>query len=515
VASHVIGIRCMTLTWSQLLSEHRLALQLGPPGLTSTDGFPMETRTEPERDHDRLRFSAPVRRLADKTQVFPLERNDSVRTRLTHSEEVSAVARSIGTQLAYNGPAELTVVENVTRRVPAIMAAAGLAHDLGNPPFGHQGETAMRAWFKSRPHLFGEGEPPPGDTETLTEHHGRVEAGQALTPAMKADFRAFEGNAQMLRLVTKLQSSTNGHGLNLTCASLSTLMKYVVPSDRIDDANFSGRGKVGYFASEAATVAAIREHTGLMGEVRHPLTYILEACDDLCYCVVDTEDAVKKGLVSFQDLIGHLEGWDGKDQPLDHVVAQAGLDRESAKSAKLAPAELNDVLMQRFRVHAIASLVTVAIRKFNEQHDTIMARNPVPPLLHQAKGVGLVRALRDFDRTHAYRHKDVLAVETTGYTILQRLMSMLWRGITERESFEDPKSRRTSPFADLVYSHVSENYRRIFEERPRCNQQPTLPMRYRELQLLADNVSGMTDSFAVSLHDKLVAFDVGASHRPV
>jgi dGTPase len=167
-------------------------------------------RTEHERDYDRILFSAPVRRLADKTQVFPLDEDDSVHTRLTHSHEVSNLARSIGVNLAFNDrvfPSEVVPQRNV----PAMLAAAGLAHDLGNPPFGHQGETSIQDWFEqNRERVF-------------PERCG-------LADVMQQDFLRFEGNAQTLRLLTRLQILNDDYGLNVTYGTLAALMKYTVGS---------------------------------------------------------------------------------------------------------------------------------------------------------------------------------------------------------------------------------------------------------------------------------------------
>jgi len=182
-----------------------------------------------------------VRRLADKTQVFPLERNDSVRTRLTHSYEVSNLARSLGVTLAFDDKIVANGVLQPERNLPAILAAIGLAHDLGNPPFGHQGEQAIQAWFADNPHVLKDSE---------------------LNEAMKQDFIKFEGNAQTLRLLTRLQLINNDYGLNLTYSTLAALMKYPTASDKINKDDVA-RKKYGYFQSEKGIVEDIWKKTGL------------------------------------------------------------------------------------------------------------------------------------------------------------------------------------------------------------------------------------------------------------
>ncbi|MFC0387629.1 dGTP triphosphohydrolase [Muricoccus vinaceus] len=508
------------LNWDKLLSEKRLDDIVGvPPGLTSAVAEPSwlaKTRSAAERDYDRVRFAAPVRRLADKTQVFPLERNDSVRNRLTHSEEVSAIARSVGTHIAHSfHPAR--GIKGHERRLPAMLAAVGLAHDLGNPPFGHQGEEAIRHWFRQREALcfgnFREGKPPRGLGGVELE--GALDMGRACraNPALKEDFLRFEGNAQTMRLVMRLQSSSNGFGLNLTCGTLASLMKYVVPSDAAKKSGPVASRKVGYFASEADLISKAREEVGLGSGVRHPLAHVLEACDDIAYSVLDTEDTVKKGLVSFPDLIAYLEAAAPADEAVQYVAKRSSEDHVLARKGKLAPSELNDVSMQKFRVHAINVLVSALIQTWGARYDAIVSGDQDESLLDVGPAAKLVEVLKRFDKEHAFRHTSVLGLEVDGFNKLNELMSMLWRGIVERESYDKPASKRTSPFADLAYSHISQNYRQAFEQPPEGGS--SLPIRYRELQLLTDMVSGMTDSYAVYLHRRLGEFHVGASQRQV
>ncbi len=506
--------------WNRLLSAQRLDDILGSeatsPNLASQPSWlEQAARIPAERDYDRLRFAAPVRRLADKTQVFPLERNDSVRNRLTHSEEVSALARSVGTHLANVSLPGRGAAGN-ERAVPALLAAAGLAHDLGNPPFGHQGEAAIRHWFARRESVcFGDFDDAmlPSSAHAVEIEGARdMRAACEANHALRQDFLQFEGNAQTLRLVMRLQASTTGFGLNLTCASLASLMKYVVPSSGVA-AQPAAAKKVGYFASEADWVKLVRTEVGLEGDMRHPLACVLEACDDIAYSVIDTEDSVKKGLVSFADLMGYLEAAAGEDEAVKYVVACSRRDHESARSRKLAPSELNDVSMQKFRVYAMNVLVSALYHAWEQGYEEVSNGTLEFSLLDTGPGVKLVKALKRFDFEHAFRHPDVLALEVDGFNKLQDLMSMLWRGIVEREHYTDPASKRTSPFADLAYRLISENYREAFE-RPAAGL-AALPIRYRELQLLTDMVSGMTDSYAVHLHAKLSEYHIDASFRQV
>lgn len=271
------------LTWDKLLNQTRRK-DLYKSGESFGTGA---GRTESERDYDRILFATPTRRLADKTQVFPMEENDSVRTRLTHSHEVSNLARSIGVRLAFEhaevvfGPEHESL--QVKRNIPSLLAAVGLAHDLGNPPFGHQGEIAIQQWF----------------AETFDEKDVDI------------DFLKFDGNAQTFRLLTRLQVLNDKFGLNLTIGTLASLIKYPSIYGAADKGGFK---KFGVFKSEASIMNEVWEHTGLRAGIRHPLAYVMEACDDIAYSIIDAEDTVKKGYASFYDLMDFLNTYDKKDK---------------------------------------------------------------------------------------------------------------------------------------------------------------------------------------------------------
>jgi dGTPase len=494
-------------SWAKLLSDNRLPKpKVADKGIGAPDWL-ISSRTEIERDFDRILFATPTRRLGDKTQVFPLEKNESVRTRLTHSHEVSALARSIGTYLAHSKIGDRIVKDacntlgeesetKIRRAIPSMLAAIGLAHDLGNPPFGHQGEEAIRAW--------------------VNRNSARLFARQSLTKQHKSDFLSFEGNAQTLRTVARLQVVKDDRGLNLTMGTLAALMKYTVSSTNRGGKNGPAAcKKVGFFASEGPLVEMIHEETGLGEGLRHPLTYIMEACDDIAYSVVDAEDAVKKQIVSFSDLTAWLRNQPDfeSDDLSKYVVTKAEEEASTARQAGLPPAEVNDVATQMFRVHAIGAMISAAVHAFEERFDDIATGTMAKPLLEASTAHRFCEALKKFDFQHAYQHRRVLEIELSGFNIIHDLMDMLWRGITEREKFEVLSSRRTSPFARYAYGRISENYRRVFEGRLEntVHNDKALPIRYKELQLLTDMISGMTDQYAVDLRRELGKFNVGAS----
>ena len=271
------------MDWQTLLCDDRIRSYKKQ---SSTD-----LRTEFEKDYHRIIGSASFRRLQDKTQVFPLDRSDFIRTRLTHSLEVSSLAKSLGQNISES---IRTIIKDETftpehkAAVCDILQCAGLIHDIGNPPFGHFGETAIQDWFKK-------------NLERLT-FKGRTLA-EILEPQMVQDFCHFEGNTQAFRVVTRLHFLVDEHGMNLTKALLGTIIKYPVSSLEIDkDSGDIRTKKMGYFHGDRENFQDVQESTGTLGK-RHPLAFILEAADDIAYKTADIEDAVKKGCISYERLL--------------------------------------------------------------------------------------------------------------------------------------------------------------------------------------------------------------------
>lgn len=457
------------LSWNLLLNEGRRKDKLKNRNVSAT----ANGRFQIERDYDRILFSAPTRRLADKTQVFPLDKNDSVRNRLTHSHEVATLARSIGLRLVYENSSifdDAGSDEFVQRSIPALLAAIGLVHDLGNPPFGHQGEYAIRNWF--------------------SKHEDEVFAGDSDAAR---DFLNFDGNAQTVRLVTKLQILNDQFGLNLTYATLSALIKYPVSSKGISSARWK---KQGFFKSEEKIVAEVWKDTGLSEGVRHPLTYVMEACDDIAYSVLDAEDTVKKGLASYYDLIRYLEKNCGDDSVAVGVVAAAKSHSSEFEKGALSPQELNDCSMQMFRVYAITAMVQAVVETFSSLAESLLQGNQIfKGVMSISAAAKFCKVLKDFDMAYGFKHKSVLELELRGNNYIEETMDMLWVGIHGRLN---KKFESETPFGKYVYSRISESYRRIF-----ADPNNELSVGYKEAQLLADAISGMTDSYLIALHSEL------------
>ena len=277
------------MNWTQLLSSKRSrTFANGNHGST-------DLRSEFEKDYHRIIGSASFRRLQDKTQVFPLDKSDFIRTRLTHSLEVSSFGKSLGENIGeyiITQKKDPLFSEKNKEDICNILQCAGLIHDIGNPPFGHFGECIIRDWFKKNLPLLQ------FDGKSVEEY---------LTPQMREDFYHFEGNAQALRLVTRLHYLVDEHGMNLTYGLLNTIVKYPVTSIEIDRTSGNIKDKkLGFYYADQEIYKAVAKETGTEGR-RHPLTFILEAADDIAYKTADIEDAFVKGYISYGQLRRELK----------------------------------------------------------------------------------------------------------------------------------------------------------------------------------------------------------------
>ena len=420
-------------------------------------------RQEIERDYDRILFSTPVRRLANKTQVFPLEENVAIRNRLTHSYEVSNLARSIGVRIAFDHAEKVFGDDHerlqVKRNVPALLAAVGLAHDIGNPPFGHQGEIAIREWFE--------------DDMKNTEKHD--------------DFLHFDGNAQTFRLLTRLQVLNDDFGLNLTVATLAALMKY--PSLH-DSENKGGFKKFGIFESERHVASEVWENTGLREGVRHPFAYVMEACDDIAYSVIDAEDTVKKGYASFYDLMDFLESNSADDEAIAETVEKSREKNQEFRKESLSSRELNDISMLMFRVKAISMMVVAATDVFTSNVNKMMKMD-IPgefELINNSCCENLCNKLKEFDRRYGFQNNEVLRLELEGNNYIKEIMTLLWKAISKSED-------KRNAYERYAYGTISENYQRVYEGSSKDA--------YCKQRLLCDAVSGMTEKYLIKMHEEL------------
>ena len=435
-----------------------------------------------QQDYDRLLFSTPVRRLADKTQVWPMDENDGVRTRLTHSHEVANLARSIGTR-AFKGATQ-HFKENgnevsLGETIQPMLLAIGLGHDLGNPPFGHQGEAAIGRWFERRKDWIF----------THVEERGAT-LPQPVPEELRAEFIEFDGNPQSLRLLTKLQTHIDGLGLDLSAATLAAGLKYPVHvANRIKRSALAKKG--GYFASERDVVDWIRRETGLKEKQRHPLTWIMEACDDIAYSVLDVDDLLKKGMMSPDDVLVILK----QKLPNQNVIDKLETRFDDVEGKDLVPAIQRDIKIQYLRAFLLEALIDYASMAFVKNAELIFECDYDSALMDESQ---LCNTLKVVAQQNAFSHPTVLRTEAAGAAALDALLTALWDAISDRKEVEDLRSRRRSARASYVFSLISSNYIAqavAAEDSP----EPASGLRYRELRLLTDMVSGMTDTFAMKV----------------
>ena len=460
------------LDWNRLLNTERRKKSAHIEG---------DPRSEFERDYDRALFSTPVRRLQDKAQVFPLEAHDSIRTRLTHSLEVSAIARTLGFYCAPIIQRNEKYAQVQPRDVEFACLTCGLLHDIGNPPFGHSGEKAIGDWFAKKMH----------DDSTL-EHSLSDGGGSPAKSQRVCDLVGFEGNAQTFRIITKLQLLDNYFGLNLTYGTLAVSLKYTVPSHRVDS-HFAHTKKFGYFHSENGVVAEVREKTGL-GELRHPLTYLVEAADDIAYSVVDIEDGLKKGTISWEFLKSLPEAETLKS----HIqLAEKRVDSSEA-AAELTPKEKNDARAVHLRTVLITEMVKSIVRVFDGRYEEIMTGRVNDSLEKLCDMSASFAACKAVGKKHIYFANDILKLEVMGRRVVTELMDLFWVGVTERKHDSD-----AARFPNKVFELMSPNYRRVFEHYTIEARRKELTDNYRACLLVSDYLCGMTDSFACSLHKEL------------
>lgn len=464
------------MKWETLISAKRVGSYQKNSQKKNTD-----LRSEFEKDYHRIIGSASFRRLQDKTQVFPLDKSDFIRTRLTHSIEVSSFAKSLGQNIgAY-------ILEQhpddgfdfqMKSDICDILQCAGLIHDIGNPPFGHFGEEAIRDWFQKN---------------LSSQRVGDRMVEELLTPQQMADFYHFEGNAQALRLVSKLHFLVNENGMNLTYGLLNTIVKYPNSSLEIDQKSGNVKDKkMGYFSSEQTLFQEITRTTGA-GRNRHPLTFILEAADDIAYRTADIEDAFKKGCISYDDLIKELKkSVDG--YPIQVLEQQ----HERAREWKIANPE--QYAVQNWLVRMQGYLIFSATEGFTSHYNTIMQGRYPHDLFYHTPGEKLIRALGQIAYDYAFTSMPILKLEIAANTIITYLLDKMVPAVLQYDE-ETPMGMMEGKYVRLI----SENYRQIYHTYARGKSHGERV--YLRLLLVTDYISGMTDSFAKDLYQQLNGID--------
>ncbi len=355
-----------------------------------------ETRLGFEVDYDRIIFSAAFRSLQDKTQVIPLSKTSFVHTRLTHSLEVSVVGRSlgrvVGQQILKKHPELNTIHGYQFNDFGAIVAAAALAHDIGNPPFGHSGEKAIGEYFNT-----GEGK------QYKTQ----------LTPKQYQDLVDFEGNANGFKILTECREGISG-GLRLSYATLGAFMKYPKASLPKKPTLHVAHKKFGYFQQEETLFVEVAEELGLCKETiqsedtysRHPLTFLVEAADDICYTIIDFEDGINLGLIQ-------------EEYALEYLIK---LVKDSINTKKYHSLVTTADRLSYLRALAINTLIGEAATIFIENEAAILAGTFDTALIDKSKYEAQIEDIKKISISNIYQSREVVEKELAGYEILATLL---------------------------------------------------------------------------------------------
>ena len=440
------------MNWNQLLSDKRFGMEEYHDR--------KHDRTDFQRDYDRLIFSAPFRRLQNKTQVFPLPGNIFVHNRLTHSLEVSCVGRSMGNNIARALMKKYPEESASFLEIGAIVAAACLAHDMGNPPFGHSGERAISSYFSE------------GNGKNL-EMKVREEGGRW------EDFVHFEGNANAVRLLTHQFIGRRKGGFAMTYSTLASIVKYPYSSE------LSGKnGKFGYFQSEENSYARIADELGIdciqdnpSKYVRYPLVYLVEAADDICYQIMDIEDAFKLRLLTCEETIGMLLNFFGEEK-LPHI--KRIMDMVDDTNEKIA----------YLRSSIIGLLVDECSRVFLENEESLLKGTFQSTLIKQVnpKAKEAYDLCSETAFKKIYKAKEVLDIELAGYRIFGYLIDSLTEAVMNQDR----------AYSKLLLKRIPEQYN------------TNAPSTYGKIQCVLDYISGMTDVYALDLYRKITGMSLPA-----
>lgn len=407
--------------WEQLLSLKRFG-DTRKRLRTEQD----DTRLGFEVDYDRVIFSSAFRSLQDKTQVIPLSKTDFVHTRLTHSLEVSVVGRSLGRitgkKILEKYPHLKTVHGYHFNDFGAIVAAAALAHDIGNPPFGHSGEKAIGAWFKS-----GQGE--------IFKNR--------LTPSEFQDLTDFEGNANGFKTITESREGVPG-GLRLSYATLGAFLKYPKgslpqkPSSHIAHKKFSVfQSEKDFFQEVASDLGLLKTGKGVQASFcRHPLVYLVEAADDICYTIIDFEDGINLGLVP-------------EEYALEYLIK---LVKDTINTAKYSSLQTPEDRISYLRALAINTLIEEASNVFMENEDAILNGSFEWALLQRSAYKAQVEDILALSVKRIYQSENVIEKEISGYAIIGKLMDVYAAAVLR--TFDGA----ATPYDKLLLKTIPEKY---------------------------------------------------------
>src|SRR6056297_630064 len=417
-----------------------------------------ETRLGFEVDYDRIIFSSAFRSLQDKTQVIPLSKTDFVHTRLTHSLEVSVVGRSLGRLAGQKILEKHPQLEKThayrMNDFGAIVAAAALAHDIGNPPFGHSGEKAIGEYFS---------------------HGNGKRFKKALTPREYQDLVKFEGNANGFKILTQNKPGISG-GLRLSYATLGAFIKYPKESLPHKPTTNIADKKFGFFQTENEIFEDVALELGLLktgkdGDIsysRHPLAFLVEAADDICYTIIDFEDGINLGLID-------------EDYALEYLIK---LVKDTINTKKYHSLAYKEDRLSYLRALAINTLIQDAVAIFMENETAILNGDFHVPLLDRSKYDAQIKDIIALSVQNVYQAQEVIEKEIAGYTVIADILDVYIHALAEK------KKGNASNYHKLILQTLPEFYRRT-----------EIPL-YEIVLNTCCYVASLSDSSAVHIHNK-------------
>lgn len=465
-----------------------------------------------ESDRGRIINSAAIRRLQQKTQVFPLERNAAVRSRLTHSLEVQQTGRYIAKEIIETlksaGGLEQYGLHDFAGAFESLVEMSCLLHDVGNPPFGHFGESAINDWFDDNL-------PAELVAQQVCDVFSEDEraAFTQLNDMIREDLCHFEGNAQAIRLVHTLLQ------LNLTYAQVACILKYTAPAwwHGEKPAQYSVlMKKPGFYLSEKEYIAELRAATNIDEHHRFPLTYIMEAADDISYCIADLDDAVEKAIFNVDALYEFLEQAWGKSRAGDAFSRTVGYAWKMANGSGRFRSK-SDQFFMSLRVSVQNVLVSYAVKRFVENLDAIFAGHFNHALLEDDGDEGRLLAIfKAVARKHVFNHPEVEQLELQGYRVIKGLLD-IYKPLLEL-SYEDFTTLMNDdflkgrPIETRLFHKLSAKHRKAWQQKMRSiivehKYQRLLWERYYRARLLQDYISGMTDLYAWDEYRRLMAVE--------
>ena len=439
------------MDWLQLLNKQRLG-QRSPKDERGRTAF--------LRDHDKIIFSGAFRRLARKTQVHPLATNDHVHNRLTHSLEVSCVGRTLGIRVGERLQRRDLLPDSIAvTDLGDIVQSACLGHDIGNPPFGHTGERAIRAWF---------------------QHKGSHYL-DYLTEAQRPDLAMFEGNAEGFRTLTKSEYHQYEDGMRLTYATLATFLKYPWLSHHSTEADCPRPGKYSAFVADQGAFTEVCEAAGLarIGEhryARHPLAYLMEAADDFCYAIIDLEDGLEMDLLHWDEVLALLApAFPDSDEVRDLVHSDLRVGRKAAL--------LRGKIIERF--------IEAGVEAFMANHDALLAGSLSGDLISHCEPAvrDVVENAKQLAKSKVFEHPRKVELEIGAFEVIGNLLDGLIEAALSY-ALKDSSNYRHERIIDLIGRH---SFPPDFESLP---EQERI---YQSFMRAVDFLSGMTDNSATSL----------------